>query len=101
MLTFKQYLTELTSINDNNAIGGLIKRAQSNLKSLSQKQKTTSDLCNKLISILSSIDNDNSILYTDEFSTVHYLEQLTNPKIDINSLRLIHDAFQSFSSDGE
>jgi hypothetical protein len=101
MSSFKQYLIELISTQDNNAIGGAIDSAKKNLTQLSKSQKSLTQVCTDLLSSLEGIEQNPAALYVDGYSVIDFIQRLRNPKIDINSLKTINDAFQSFDGDNE
>ncbi len=101
MSSFKQYLIELISTQDNNAIGGAIDSAKRNLKQLSKSQKALTAVCTDLLSSLDGIEQNPAALYVDGYSITDYIQRLRNPKIDINSLKTINDALNSFDGDSE
>ncbi len=101
MGSFKEYLIEVMSTGDDNAIGGIIDRAKKNLTQLSKQQKQLSPVCTSLLSALSNLDENPSLLYVDGYSVVDYLQRLCNPKVDINTLKTINDAMLSFDGDSD
>lgn len=101
MGSFKEYLIEVMSTGDDNAIGGIIDRAKKNLTQLSKQQKPLSPVCTSLLSALSNLDENPSLLYIDGYSVVDYLQRLCNPKVDINTLKTINDAMLSFDGDSD
>jgi hypothetical protein len=101
MASFKQYLVELISTQDNNAIGGVIDRAKKNLTQLSQQQKALTPVCKSLLNALESIEQQPAALYVDGYSIIEYIQRLCNPKIDINSLKTLNDTLQGMDGDSE
>lgn len=98
--TFKQYLIELMSAGDDNAIGGIVTRAKENLEKLS-KNKSLSSICKQLLTVLDDVERTPTMIYGDGFSLVHYIQQLSNPKIDLRTLKHICDALQSYDNEGD
>ncbi len=94
-LTFKQYLNELTSIGDDNVIGGLLSNAKSNLQTLKKTYPSEKSIIDGILTGLNRIEQDPTISYIDGYSTINYLQQLNNPKISISSLREIGDALST------
>lgn len=99
--TFKQYLVELMSTGDDNVIGGIIDTARKNLTKLSKEQKALTDICKNLLDVLDGIEQTPSLLYVDSYSSTNYLQRLCNPKVDINTLKTVYDALQSFDGDSD
>lgn len=100
-LRFKQYLAELTSINDNNAIGGLLDRARHNLKAVAAKHKSLQPITADLVQALDALEKNPGRLYVDEYSMVDYIQRLINPKVDERTLKTVLDGLQSYDGDSE
>lgn len=88
-------LYELMSVGDENAIGKLIDDAKQSLATC-----PNTDAVRGLLIILNNIDNNPNIVTDDGYSLTTYLQLLTKPMLDNETINMVYDALGSFEDSG-
>lgn len=89
-------LCELMSVGDDNAIGKLIDDA----KQILAKYPLKSEAIGGLLNILNNIDENPNIVTDDGYSLSMYLQMLTKPTLDNQTINMVYDALGSFEDSG-
>ena len=93
-------LFEITSLGDDNSLGFLLNNATTQLKKIQKStNKETRSVVTGLLTTLEKFNANPNILQTDGYSLLNYLKMLDNPKITIQTLRLVGDALGSYEDD--
>lgn len=94
-------LNEIMSLGGDNSLGKLVADAKINIKKHA-KNATLKKTCDSILDALNVIEQSPNVLQTDGYSLMQYLQQLTNPTIDIQTMSAISDALASYDdSEGD
>ncbi|PPD55718.1 MAG: hypothetical protein CTY12_00230 [Methylotenera sp.] len=88
-------LCELMSVGDDNVVGRMIDDAK---LALSKCPKT--DAVRGLLVVLNNITNNPHIVTDDGYSLTTYLQLLTKPTLDNETINMVYDALGSFEDSG-
>lgn len=89
-------LYELMSVGDDNAIGRQIDDAKQALT----KYPSKSEAVRGLLNILNNIDDNPNIVTDDGYSLSTYLQMLSKPTLDDQTIQMVYDALSSFEDSG-
>lgn len=93
-------LNEIMFLGDDNVLGQLFDQATTNLKKFQKSNhKETRSIASGLLDILNRLQATPTVLHGDGYSAMRYLQMLANPKVEIQTIRMVSDALGSYEDD--
>lgn len=93
-------LFEIIGLGDDNVLGKLMNDATLSLKKIQQgSNKEQRLLATGLLSSICAFEANPNILQTDGHSLTKFLQMISKDGVDTKTLRLVSDAFGSYSDD--